>query len=71
VSTVSMSTVPEALLLASMGCDVAGISMVTNAAEPGATVTHEEVLSVQDLIREKQQRFLMDFMEGASARELP
>jgi purine-nucleoside phosphorylase len=71
VSTVSMSTVPEALLLASMGCDVAGVSMVTNAAEPGATVTHEEVLSVQELVRERQQRFLMVFLEGASARELP
>jgi purine-nucleoside phosphorylase len=71
VATVSMSTVPEALLLASMGCDVAAVSMVTNAAAPGVRVTHEEVLAVQGTMRDRQQGFLMEFMEGAAAHELP
>lgn len=70
VATVSMSTVPEALFLASSGCDVAAVSLVTNSASPGAKVTHEEVLGVQGLIRAKQQVFLREFLEGVAAREL-
>jgi len=70
VSTVSMSTVPEALLLASMGCDVAAVSLVTNASEPGAPVTHEEVLAAGDLLRSRQEGFLNAFLEGAASREL-
>ncbi len=67
VSTVSMSTVPEALFLSSRGCDVAAISMVTNAATPGAKVTHEEVLSSQETVRLRQEQFLVEFLEEAAA----
>lgn len=57
-STVSMSTVPEALLLSARGYEVAALSLVTNAAAPGAIVTHDEVLSSQKSVRDKQHRFL-------------
>ncbi|MBD3277083.1 MAG: GNAT family N-acetyltransferase [Candidatus Aegiribacteria sp.] len=57
-STVSMSTVPEALLLAARGSEVAALSLVTNAAAPGAVVTHDEVLSSQESVRSKQHQFL-------------
>ena len=70
VSTVSMSTVPEALLLSSRGCDVAAVSMVTNAATPGAKVTHVEVLSAQETVRLRQEGFLVEFLEEAASREL-
>jgi purine-nucleoside phosphorylase len=62
ISTVSMSTSPEALYLASMGMEVAGLSMVTNSASPGAVLTHEEVLASQERIREKQGAFMGSFL---------
>ena len=69
-STVSMSTVPEALLLSSRGFDVAAVSLVTNAASPGAVLTHEEVLSSQDSVRKKQKAFLTAFIREAAEIEL-
>ncbi|MEN8207902.1 MAG: GNAT family N-acetyltransferase [Candidatus Fermentibacteria bacterium] len=69
-STVSMSTVPEALLLSSRGFDVAALSLVTNAASPEAVVTHEEVLSSQGKVRVKQEAFLASFIREAALIEL-
>ncbi|MCK4806332.1 MAG: GNAT family N-acetyltransferase [Candidatus Aegiribacteria sp.] len=69
-STVSMSTVPEALLLSSRGFDVAAISLVTNAAFPEAVITHEEVLSSQGKVRKKQEDFLTSFIREVASVEL-
>jgi len=69
-STVSMSTVPEALLLSSRGFDVAAISLITNAASPEAVLTHEEVLSSQGKVRNKQEAFLTSFIKEAASFEL-
>jgi purine-nucleoside phosphorylase len=69
-STVSMSTVPEALLLSARGFDVAALSLVTNAASPEAVVTHEEVLSSQEKVRLKQEAFLTSFIREAVSVEL-
>jgi len=66
-STVSMSTAPEALLLSSRGFEVAALSLVTNAAEPGAVITHEEVLASQGEIRAKQGDFLDSFIRKAAS----
>lgn len=69
-STVSMSTVPEALLLSARGFDVAALSLVTNAASPEAVVTHEEVLASQVKVRMKQEAFLGSFIREAASVEL-
>jgi purine-nucleoside phosphorylase len=69
-STVSMSTVPEALLLSSRGFDVAALSLVTNAASPDAVVTHEEVLSSQGKVRKMQEAFLVSFIREVASVEL-
>ncbi len=69
-STVSMSTVPEALLLSSMGFEVSAVSLVTNEATPGAVLTHEEVLASQDRIRTKQGKFMSAFLRKAASVEL-
>ena len=69
-STVSMSTVPEALLLSARGFDVAALSLVTNAASPEAVVTHEEVLSSQGKVRKKQEAFLASFIREVASVEL-
>ncbi len=69
-STVSMSTVPEALLLSSRGFDVAAVSLITNAASPGAVLTHEEVLSSQGEVRNKQEAFLSSFILEVASLEL-
>lgn len=70
ISTVSMSIVPEALLLSSRGFDVAAVSLVTNAASPGVVLTHEEVLASQKEVRKKQGAFLSSFMQEAALIEL-
>ncbi|OPL17573.1 MAG: hypothetical protein AVO35_09055 [Candidatus Aegiribacteria sp. MLS_C] len=69
-STVSMSTVPEALYLSSMGLEVAALSLVTNAASPGAVLTHEEVLSSQTMIRSSQGAFMSSFLRKAASVEI-
>ncbi len=69
-STVSMSTVPEVLLLSSRGFDVAAVSLVTNATSPGVVLTHEEVLSSQEAVRRKQGAFLSSFIQEAALIEL-
>lgn len=70
VSTVSMSTVPEALHLSSMGLEVAALSLVTNAASPGAVLTHEEVLSSQTMVRSSQGAFMSSFLRKAASVEI-
>ncbi len=70
VTTVSMSTAPEALHLASSGCRVAGLSLVTNAAAPGSEVTHDEVLASQTFVRRKQEAFLAELLTGMASGEL-
>ncbi len=69
-STVSMSTVPEALLLASRGFDVAAVSLVTNSASPEEVLTHEEVLSSQGTVKIKQEDFLSSFIREVASVEL-
>lgn len=70
ISTVSMSSVPEALLLSSRGLNVAAISLVTNVVVPGEKITHDEVLASQELIRKKQEGFLTAFFEEVALSEL-
>lgn len=70
ISSVSMSTVPEALLLSSRGYDVAALSLITNVVSPGEKVTHDEVLASQTVIRRKQEEFLITFLREIAAREL-
>lgn len=70
ISSVSMSTVPEALLLSTRGFDVVALSLITNAVSPGEKVTHDEVLASQTVIRRKQEEFLIDFLGKIAAREL-
>lgn len=69
-STVSMSTVPEALLLSSRGLDVAAVSLVTNTMSPKAVLTHEEVLSSQVEVRKQQEAFLVSFIREVASDEL-
>lgn len=70
ISSVSMSTVPEALMLSSRGFDVVALSLITNAVSPGEKVTHDEVLASQTAIKSKQEEFLIAFLREIVAREL-
>lgn len=63
-ATVSMSTVPEALALASQGCRVLALSLVTNATGSEAEVTHKEVLEAQETISARQGDFLRRLLEA-------
>lgn len=62
-SAVSMSTAQEAMALRAMGCGVLALALVTNAAESGDSVCHEEVLSAQDTLRERQEKSLVKLVE--------
>lgn len=66
VSSVSMSTVPEALLLADRGCEVLGISLITNSTSPGAIITHDEVLDAKEMVKTKQSKFFVELLKGLS-----
>lgn len=70
VSSVSMSTAPEALLLSSRGFDVVAFSLITNTVTPGAEVTHDQVLAAQVIIRKKQGSFLTEYLERVADRDL-
>jgi len=70
VSSVSMSTVPEALLLADRGCEVLGISLITNSTVPGAVITHDEVLDAKEIVMSKQSEFLVTLLKEISSSEL-
>ncbi|MFC1888378.1 purine-nucleoside phosphorylase [Thermodesulfobacteriota bacterium] len=55
----SMSTVPEVILARYHRMKVAGVSLITNLARPGAEpVSHEEVLDAADSSREKMKTLL-------------
>ncbi|MCD4708862.1 MAG: GNAT family N-acetyltransferase [Candidatus Sabulitectum sp.] len=62
-SAVSMSTVQEALSLRSLGCRVLAMALITNAVESGDSVCHDEVLSAQETVREKQESNLIQLLE--------
>ncbi|MCK5132134.1 MAG: GNAT family N-acetyltransferase [Candidatus Sabulitectum sp.] len=65
-SAVSMSTAQEALALRSMGCRVLAMALITNAAESGDSVCHDEVLSAQETVRKKQERSIIQLLERLS-----
>jgi purine-nucleoside phosphorylase len=69
-STVSMSTAPEALALASQGCAVLAMSLVTNAADTEAEVSHREVLKAQELVSARQGGFLRELLSGMGRGEM-
>lgn len=69
VSTVSMSTAPEALALASQGCAVLALSLVTNAADPEGEVSHHEVLEAQRVVSERQGPFLRELLSRMAGQE--
>lgn len=55
----SMSTVPEVIMARYHRMKVAGISLITNLAHPGAEpVSHEEVLEAANLSRKKRETIL-------------
>ncbi|MBD3370969.1 GNAT family N-acetyltransferase [Candidatus Fermentibacteria bacterium] len=62
-SMVSMSTVPEALALAELGCSTIALALVANSADGANPVSHEEVLAAQPKIRKKQEGFLLRLMD--------
>jgi len=62
VSAVSMSTVPESLLLSGRGCDVLALSLITNTAGTEG-FTHDDVLSAQSTVQEKQSEFIGSLLE--------
>lgn len=63
VDVVSMSTVQEALALASQGCEVIGVALVTNDAGSGESVSHSEVLRAQTAIRSAQGALLRKLVQ--------
>ncbi|MCK5784967.1 MAG: GNAT family N-acetyltransferase [Candidatus Sabulitectum sp.] len=65
-SAVSMSTVQEALALRSMGCRVLALALITNAVDSGESVCHDEVLSAQNTVREKQEDSFIQLLKRLS-----
>jgi len=63
VDVVSMSTVQEALALASQGCEVIGIALVTNDVGSGAAVNHAEVLRAQTSVRTARGALLRELVK--------
>ncbi|TAM81310.1 MAG: purine-nucleoside phosphorylase, partial [Jatrophihabitans sp.] len=60
---VGMSTVPEAIAARAEGCEVLGISLVTNlAAGLGPKLDHEEVLAAGRAAAERMGRLLADLL---------
>ncbi len=70
VSTVSMSTAPEALALVAQGCAVLAMSLVTNAADPEGEVTHREVLEAREVVGRRQGGFLRELLSRMAGGEL-
>lgn len=63
VDVVSMSTVQEALALASQGCEVIGVALVTNDVGSGDSVSHSEVLRAQTAVRSTQGALLRKLVQ--------
>lgn len=63
VDVVSMSTVQEALALASQGCEVIGVALVTNDVGSGESVSHAEVLRAQASVRSARGALLGKLVE--------
>lgn len=63
VDVVSMSTVQEALALASQGCEVIGVALVTNDVGSGESVSHAEVLRAQTSVRSARGALLGKLVE--------
>ena len=62
-SAVSMSTAQEAMALRALGCQVLALALITNAVEAGDSVCHQEVLSAQETISERQGPALVKLVE--------
>ncbi len=61
---VGMSTVPEAIVAKHAGMKVAGITCVTNlAAGMQASLNHEEVVEVSQIVKPKFKQLLLGFLE--------
>ena len=59
---VGMSTVPEVIVAAHAGMEVLGVSLATNLAagvDPGATLTHEEVIETTRVKGAEMRRLLL------------
>jgi purine-nucleoside phosphorylase len=65
-SAVSMSTVQEALALRGLGSRVLALALITNAANSGDSVCHEEVLSAQETVRKKQENSIVELLRRLS-----
>lgn len=63
VHVVSMSTVQEALALASQGCEVVAVALVTNDVGSGDSVGHSEVLRAQNSVRSARGPLLGKLVE--------
>jgi len=62
-SAVSMSTAQEAMALRSIGCGVVALALITNTADSGDSVCHEEVLSAQETVRRRNESSIVKLVE--------
>lgn len=62
---VGMSTVPEAIVARHAGMKVAGITCITNlAAGMQASLNHEEVVEVSQIVKPKFKQLILGFLEA-------
>ncbi len=62
-SAVSMSTAQEAMALRALGCRVLALALITNSTDSGDSVCHEEVLSAQEILRKRQEEYIVGLIE--------
>jgi purine-nucleoside phosphorylase len=65
-AAVSMSTVPEALALAQLGCSTIALALVANTIDGGMPLSHAEVLAAQPQIRRRQEAFLTELLKACA-----